>query len=264
MHSQFTAFRTWTRHYTGTGPTCTKLVRMWNRLCILHETTWCDDVVVYGAKNSAVRCETGLSQHRQSNKIKTNGRCFTVVSTIAECWHIKFWHVSCVQYVENRQQLVKSSANHRVEAGWTPMVSPRYTATQFHSLWCDPVGGHVGVRLCVRSHVGCGTVWQTCLTNISKMQKRCKYTEFFNKVKFDLEGQAQSAPKTIGTLSKMFCILWSKFGDSSLNLWRVIAQTSSWLTDTRTHAGNDNTRRPELASGNISQGFNVMATIKHI
>ena len=147
---------------------------MWNILCIPNETTWCGDVVVYGAKNSAVLRKTGLSQHPQSNKIKANGRCFTVVSTIAECWHIKFRHVRCVQYVENRQELVKLSANCRVEAGSTPMVSTRYTARQFHSLWRNPVGGHVGVRQCVRSHVGCGTVRQTCLTNISKMQKRCK------------------------------------------------------------------------------------------
>ena len=52
----------------------------------------------------------------------------------------------------------------------------------------------------------------------------------------------------------MFCIFWSKFGDSSSNLWRVIAQISSWLTDTRTHAGNDNTRRPKLASGKRRHG----------
>ena len=50
--------------------------------------------------------------------------------------------------------------------------------------------------------------------------------------------------------------LWSKFSDSSLNSWWVIARTSWWLTDrhththTHTHAGNDNTRRPKLASGN--------------
>ena len=141
---------------------------------VSRENTWCGDVVVYGAKTSAVRRKTGLSQHRQSNKIKANGRCFIVVSTIAECWHIKFRHVRCVQYVENRQELVKLSANRRIEVGSTPMVSPRYTARQFHSLWRDPVGWHVVFRQCVRSHVGCGTVRQTCLTNISKMQKWCK------------------------------------------------------------------------------------------
>ena len=38
-----------------------------------------------------------------------------------------------------------------------------------------------------------------------------------------------------------------------MNGWWVIAQTSSWLLHTQTHrqtdAGNDNTRRPKLASG---------------
>ena len=51
--------------------------------------------------------------------------------------------------------------------------------------------------------------------------------------------------------------LWSKFGDPSLNGFQVIAQTSKWLphtrtgrwTVTKTDAGNDNTRRPKLASG---------------
>ena len=50
--------------------------------------------------------------------------------------------------------------------------------------------------------------------------------------------------------------LWSKFGDPSLKGWRVIAPTSKWLphgrTDTQTDAGNDNTRRPKLASGKNS------------
>ena len=103
IRSQFTAHRTRPRQHTGTGPTCTKPFRMWNIICIPRETMWCGDVVVYGAKNSAVGCETGLSQHRQSHKIKANGRCFTVVLTIAECWHITLRHVRCAQYVENRQ-----------------------------------------------------------------------------------------------------------------------------------------------------------------
>ena len=37
------------------------------------------------------------------------------------------------------------------------------------------------------------------------------------QVKFDLEGQGQSPPKTIGTLTKLFCTFFSKFGGSSLN-----------------------------------------------
>ena len=58
-------------------------------------------------------------------------------------------------------------------------------------------------------------------------------------------------PKNNRDLNQGILHIWSKFGDSSLNGWWVIARTSSWLTDTQTHthAGNDNTRRPKLASG---------------
>ena len=62
-------------------------------------------------------------------------------------------------------------------------------------------------------------------------------------------------PKNNRDLNQGLLHLWSKFGDSSLNGWWVTARTSWWLTDrhththTHTHAGNDNTRRPKLASG---------------
>ena len=64
-------------------------------------------------------------------------------------------------------------------------------------------------------------------------------------------------PKNDRDLNQGLLHRWSKFGDSSLNEWWVIVRTSPWLihtcTDTRTHrhteAGNDNTRRPKLASG---------------
>ena len=74
------------------------------------------------------------------------------------------------------------------------------------------------------------------------------------EVKFDLEGQGQSLPKTIGTLTKVFYIygpnlvILAERGDE---LWR--GQARDWRTDGHTHrrtdAGNDNTRRPKLASG---------------
>ena len=70
------------------------------------------------------------------------------------------------------------------------------------------------------------------------------------QVKFDLEGQGQSPPKTIGTLTKLFCTFWPNLvvlawtrGD----LWR--GQARGWRTHTQTDAGNNNTRRPKLASG---------------
>ena len=47
--------------------------------------------------------------------------------------------------------------------------------------------------------------------------------------------------------------LLSKFGGSKLNRWWVIMQTSWWLTDTQTDAGDDNTQRPKLASGKKTQ-----------
>ena len=64
-------------------------------------------------------------------------------------------------------------------------------------------------------------------------------------------------PKNNRDLNQGLLQLWSKFGAPSLNGWWVIVWTSSWLTHTqtdgRTHtqtdAGNDNTRRPKLASG---------------
>ena len=76
------------------------------------------------------------------------------------------------------------------------------------------------------------------------------------QVKFDLEGQGQSPQKTIGTLTKFFCtfcpnlvvLAWTRD-----DLWR--GQARGWRTHThtdthtQTDAGNDNTRRPKLASG---------------
>ena len=61
-------------------------------------------------------------------------------------------------------------------------------------------------------------------------------------------------PQNNRDLNQGLLHLWSKFGDPSWNGWWVITRTSSWLTHGRTHrqtdAGNDNTRRPKLASGN--------------
>ena len=69
------------------------------------------------------------------------------------------------------------------------------------------------------------------------------------QVKFDLEGQGRSVHKTIRTLTKLFCI----FGPNLVILaWMGLElsrrQASDWHTQTDT--GNDNTRRPKLASGN--------------
>ena len=74
------------------------------------------------------------------------------------------------------------------------------------------------------------------------------------EVKFDLEGQGQSPPKTIGILTKVF----NTYGPNLVILaWKgdelLRGQASDYRTqgrtDTQTDAGNDNTRRPKLASG---------------
>ena len=74
------------------------------------------------------------------------------------------------------------------------------------------------------------------------------------EVKFDLEGQGQSPPKTIGILIKVFytygpnLVILAWTGDElsrGQTWWRTDGRT-----DGRTDAGNDNTRRSILASGN--------------
>ena len=62
------------------------------------------------------------------------------------------------------------------------------------------------------------------------------------QVKFDLEGQGQSPPKTIGILTKVFYT--SKFGDLSLNGWWVIARTNL-VTDGQTDGQTQATTIPE-------------------
>ena len=68
--------------------------------------------------------------------------------------------------------------------------------------------------------------------------------------KFDLEGKGQSPLKTIGILTKVFYTCVSNLvilAWTGLELSR--GQASDWHTDWHTDAGNDNTRRPKLASG---------------
>ena len=75
------------------------------------------------------------------------------------------------------------------------------------------------------------------------------------EVKFDLEGQGQSPPKTIGILTKVFytygqnLVILAWTGDE-LSHGQASDYRTHGRTDTQTDAGNDNTRRPKLASGN--------------
>ena len=75
---------------------------------------------------------------------------------------------------------------------------------------------------------------------------------FYFQVKFDLEVQGSLTPKTIGILTKVFCcsgqnlVILAWTGDKLSR-----RQASDYRTHrrTQTDAGNDNTRRPKLASG---------------
>ena len=88
------------------------------------------------------------------------------------------------------------------------------------------------------------------------------------EVKFDLEGQGQSPQKTIGILTKVFytygpnLVILAWTGDElsrGQTWWRT-----DWRTDGRTDAGNDNTRRPILASGNKKVGIFAMTFVNKI
>ena len=73
-----------------------------------------------------------------------------------------------------------------------------------------------------------------------------------NGVNFDLEVQGQSSQKIIGILTKVFYISGPNLVILAWTVDELLhGQADDWRTDTRTHthAGNDNTRRPKLASG---------------
>ena len=85
------------------------------------------------------------------------------------------------------------------------------------------------------------------------------------QVKFDIEGQCRPVHKTIGTLTKVFCI----FGPNLVTLaWTgpelSRGQASDWHTQrqtdrhTHTDACNDNIRRPKLASGKKNQNLTFL------
>ena len=86
------------------------------------------------------------------------------------------------------------------------------------------------------------------------------------EVKFDLEGQGQSPPKTIGILTKVFytfglnLVILAWTGDE-LSRGQASDYRTHGRTDTQTDAGNDNTRRPKLASGKKQLPYPVIHII---
>ena len=86
--------------------------------------------------------------------------------------------------------------------------------------------------------------------------------------KFDFEGQGQSPPNTIGTLTKVFCnfgsnlviLAWTghELSHGQARDWHMDGHT--WMDthgwthmDGHTEAGNNNTQRPKLALGKNQQ-----------
>ena len=78
--------------------------------------------------------------------------------------------------------------------------------------------------------------------------------KFEFQVEFDLEVQDRSPPKITGILTKVFCTYVSNL---VILAWTAdelsCGQASDWYTHTDRHTdmGDDNTRRPELASVEI-------------
>ena len=84
--------------------------------------------------------------------------------------------------------------------------------------------------------------------------------------KFDLEGKGQSPLKTIGSLTKVFYTCVSNLVILAWTGLKLLhGQASDWHTDWHTDAGNDNTRRPKLASGKNElpplYGFNRISSM---
>ena len=83
-------------------------------------------------------------------------------------------------------------------------------------------------------------------------------------VKFDLEVQGRSPPKIIGILTKVFCTYVSNlvilaWTADELSCGQAIDTHTDTHTDRYTDRGDDNTRRPKLASG--KNGLNIVSTL---
>ena len=208
--------------------------------------------------------------------------------------------------VKAYRSIQKSIANRRVEdleasSGHTKDTTNRL----FHGPWHDPVGEHLRVQLCrmwnrFRFHpfLQVSQIFQRRKSDANKedFENKLNLTSqaqstpktigiltkvfwtygpnsvtlawkddelsrgqaqngvhFYFEGKFDLEGNGQSSPKTIGTLTKVFYIYGSNLvihARTGLEVSR--GQASDWHTDGQTDAGNDNTRwpyRPRVKSG---------------
>ena len=138
----------------------------------------------------------------KSDTIKANARGFSVVSTIIECWHTKFRHVS-VQFSETRRNIENPLPIAESRTGKTSNGFTKDTTRLFHSPWHDAVGEHICAqplrmwnRLRFHMFMQVSQIFQRRKSDANKQ-------DFENKLNFTC--QAQSTPKTDGILTKVLC-----------------------------------------------------------
>ena len=92
------------------------------------------------------------------------------------------------------------------------------------------------------THGSLVVIWWLCISSNDKTRK----SDFLSQI---WPWRLRSiAPQNNKDFNQGILHLWSKLGGPSLNGWWVIAPTNL-VTDGRTDAANDNTRRPKWASG---------------
>ena len=166
----------------------------------LHDHWWRLPDVFVGAKNS-----TGFpgTCWKNQDTIKANACGFSIVSTITECWHTKFRHVRYVYFSESLQKHWKSIANCQVEDWEASNGHTKDTTRLFHGPWHDAVGEY----MCAQPFRMWNRIHFHMFMQVSQIFQRHKSNknkqDFENKL--DLTCQAQSTPKTVEILTKVFC-----------------------------------------------------------
>ena len=175
----------------------------------LHTVAWFEK-----GRGNSLKCNSVNFSARRSQSggipargvmtdVKTNARRFTVVSVITECWHTKFRHVKYVWFVESLQKHAKSIVNCRVQDWEASNGHTKDTTRLFHGPWHVPVGEHI----CAQPFSMWNRLRFIRLLLVSQIFQRRrsdanKQDLFWKWV--NLTCQAQSTPKTIGLLTKVF------------------------------------------------------------
>ena len=111
---------------------------------------------------------------------------------------------------------------------------------------------HVGYHICAQP----SSMWKR-LRFLQVLQifwkRKSDVNKYDIKMKLSLTWKIKSNhPQRKWNLKQMFCIFWSKLGDSCLNGWHFIAQTSRWLKNGWKHTHTDRRRQrqyPKVKTG---------------